>query len=379
VADPGHIVSPGERAPVEGASLFGSGTLRLPGLIDVHVHTRDPGQTHKEDWSSATAAALAGGFTTVLAMPNTRPTVADEASLAAALEAARHGARCDYGQYAGATGDNAEAVAGLAPRVAGLKMYLNDTFGDLRLDDLDLWWRHLETWPPGRPLVVHAEGPAMATMILMGSYLERPVHICHLSRRDEILLIRRAKEHGAPVTCEATPHHLFLDSDITSGWGWRAEVRPRLATPADRAALWEHLEVIDCFATDHAPHTVEDKTGAAPPPGFPGLETALPLLLGAIHDGLMTIDDLVERLYTNPRRLFDLPAQDDTYVEIDPEQRWVVRPEAAQTRAGWTPFAGREMHGRVTRVVLRGSEVYRDGKVTGPPGSGRDIREREAS
>ena len=119
-------------------------TLRLPGLIDVHTHMRDPGQTHKEDWSTGTAAALAGGFTTVLAMPNTSPPLTDARLLDDTLAAAGRGARCDYGQYAAATDDNAGTVAALAPRTVGLKMYLNATFGDLRLADRGTWVRHLE-------------------------------------------------------------------------------------------------------------------------------------------------------------------------------------------------------------------------------------------
>lgn len=351
--------------------------LRLPGPVDVHVHVREPGQTHKEDWSTGTAAALAGGFTTVLAMPNTRPPVADQQSLEVALGAARRGARCDYAQYAGATAANAGSVASLAPRVAGLKMYLNDTFGDLRLPDLDLWWRHLETWPAEAPLVAHAEGPSAATMILMAAYLERPVHICHVSRRDEIHLIRRAKERGVQVTCEVAPHHLFLDAENTSGWGGRAEVRPRLATPRDRAALWEHLEVIDCFATDHAPHTAQEKAGGEVPPGFPGLETALGLLLGAVHDGLLTFEGMADRIARNPRRIFGLPEQPGTHTEIDPDARWTVRGADTYTKCRWTPFEGMEMRGRVTGVVLRGEVAFDGEAVRAAPGTGRDIRIEE--
>ncbi len=350
-------------------------TLRLPALIDVHVHTRDPGQTHKEDWASATAAALAGGIATVLAMPNTRPTIADADSLALALDLAARGARCDYGQYLGATPGNSGRLAAPARQAAGLKMYLNDTFGDLRLDDMDVWWRHLDGWPADRPLVAHAEGPMAMTLILMASYLERPIHLCHVSRRDEILMIRRAKERGAPVTCEATPHHLFLDTEITQGWGWRGEVRPRIAAPADREALWEHLEVIDCFATDHAPHTVAEKEGASPPPGFPGLETMVPLLLDAVHRDRLTIDDVVTRLSVNPRRIFGLPDQPGSFVEVDPDHRWTVRASESQTRSGWTPFEGWQIAGRVERVVIRGQEAYAGGRVIAPPGAGHDIRE----
>lgn len=349
-------------------------TLRLPGLVDIHTHMREPGQTHKEDWSTGTAAALAGGFTTVLAMPNTEPPVFDEASFDTARAAARNGARCDYGQYVGAGESNAAAAASLAPRAAGLKMYLDSTFGELRLPGPDSWRRHLETWPESRPIAVHAEGATLSALLLMAAMLDRAVHVCHLATEDEMVSVLRARERGTTVTCEVAPHHLFLDESDAEGLGGLGEVRPRLATPSDRKALWNHLDDIDCIATDHAPHTLEEKVSDSPPPGFPGLETAVPLLIGAVHEGMLTIDDVVARLHDNPRRIFGLPDQ-DAVVEIDPEADWTVDGSAQETRAGWSPFEGHAMRGQVTRVEIRGREVFRDGEVLAAPGWGRNVRE----
>jgi dihydroorotase-like cyclic amidohydrolase len=349
--------------------------MRLPGLIDPHVHLREPGGTHKEDWESGTMAALAGGFTTVLAMPNTQPPVCDATSLDLSLGAARAKARCDYAQYLGAGPDNLETLAALAPRAAGLKMYLDQTYGPLRLDDLTLWMAHFERWPLHLPIVAHAEGRSMAAVILMAAIYDRPLHLAHVSTREEILLIRAVKEKGLSVTCEVTPHHLFLTQEdiLTLGEG-RGEVRPRLATPADREALWANLEVVDCFATDHAPHTLAEKEGTYPPPGFPGLETALPLLLTAVHAGRLTLDDLTRRMYINPRRIFNLPEQEETWIEVDPDVTWQIKASETFTRCGWTPFEGWKVRGRVQRVTLRGKEVYRDGQFLVPPGYGRDVR-----
>jgi dihydroorotase-like cyclic amidohydrolase len=349
--------------------------LQLPGLIDPHVHIREPGGTHKEDWDSGTAAALAGGFTTILAMPNTRPPVTDAATLALSLDAAAAKARCDYGQYLGAGPDNVEGAPGLAPRVAGLKMYLDQTYGPLRLDDLTLWMAHFAAWPTSSPIVAHAEARTLAAVILMAALYDRSVHLAHVSLREEILVIRKAKEQGLKVTCEVGPHHLFLSAEDIPGLGaGRGEVRPRLATPADRQALWDNLDVIDCFATDHAPHTVEEKDGANPPPGFPGLETSLPLLLTAVREGRLTLDDLRARMVDNPRRIFSLPAQPDTWIEVDPDAQWEIRAADMYTRCRWTPFEGWRVAGRVRRVVLRGQDAYRDGKVLAQPGSGRNVR-----
>jgi carbamoyl-phosphate synthase/aspartate carbamoyltransferase/dihydroorotase len=349
--------------------------MQLLGLTDVHVHLREPGAVHKEDWDSGTAAALAGGFTTVLAMPNTQPPVTDADSLELTLTAARDKARCDYAQYIGAGSENAESIPSLAPLSAGLKMYLDQTYGPLRLDDMTHWADHFQNWPESYPIAAHAEGRSMAAVILLAALYDRPVHICHVSRREEILLIRRAKERGLKVTCEVTPHHLFLSlNDLPRLGVGRGEVRPRLASAADRDGLWENMDVIDCFATDHAPHTQEEKDSDRPPPGYPGLETALPLFLTAVREGRLREEDLTTRLHTNPRRIFGLPSQPDTWVEVDPDARWEIQAADLYTRCGWTPFEGWKVRGRVRRVVLRGREAFRDGEVLAPPGYGKNAR-----
>jgi dihydroorotase-like cyclic amidohydrolase len=348
--------------------------VNLPGLIDPHVHMREPGALHKEDWDSGTAAALAGGFTLVLAMPNTQPPVTDAASLAQALEAARRKARVDYGQYLGAGPDNVESAFPLAAQAAGLKMYLDQTYGPLRLDDMGLWMRHFAAWPASRPIVAHAEGRTLAAVILMAALYDCPLHLAHVSTREEILLVRAAKERGLKVTCEVTPHHLFLcDADIPRLGAGFCEVRPRLASAADREALWANLDVIDCFASDHAPHTRAEKAGANPPPGFPGLETALPLYLTAVSEGRLTLDDLLLRLVTNPRRIFGLPEQPETWIEIDPSAGGEIHAAGQYTRCAWTPFEGMPVRGRLRRVILRGREAFCDGRVFAPPGSGQNV------
>ena len=348
--------------------------LKLPGLIDPHVHLREPGGTHKEDFDSGTAAALAGGFTLVLAMPNTKPPIFDAQTLDLALSAARGKARCDYAQFIGAGPDNAAAAASLADRAAALKMYLDMTFGELRLDDMTLWMPHFEMYPRHYPIVAHAESRSMAAAILMSAIYDRPVHIAHISLKEEVLLIRRAREGGFRITCEVCPHHLFLTTPQDGKTTGRQEVRPRLASPEDVQALWDNLDVIDCFATDHAPHRVEEKDSENPPPGFPGLETALPLLLTAVQEGRLTLEQLIEKMHTNPRRIFDLPEQPETWIEVDEKETYEIRAADQYTRCGWTPFEGWKVKGRLRRVVLRGREAFRDGKVLAGPGFGMNVR-----
>ena len=154
----------------------------------------------------------------------------------------------------------------------------------------------------------------------------------------------------------------------------RSEVRPRLATQKDVDALWENLDVIDCFATDHAPHTMEEKDSDNPPPGFPGLETILPLLLTAVSESRLTISDLIEKMYTNPKRIFNLPDQPETWVEVDENAVYEIRAAEQFTRCGWTPFEGWQVKGKVRKVVLRGRTAFEDGKILAPAGYGQNIR-----
>ncbi|VEN47545.1 unnamed protein product [Callosobruchus maculatus] len=352
--------------------------LKLPGFIDAHVHVREPGATHKEDFSSCTAAALAGGVTLICAMPNTNPPIVDEESLILAKKCAKEGARCDYALFVGASSDNISTISEFAADAAGLKMYLNETFTTLRLKDMDVWTKHLANWPRMAPLCVHAERETLAAILLLASIQNRSIHVCHVARKEEILLIKAAKEKGLKVTCEVCPHHLFLSTnDIGRLGAKKSQVRPVLVSPEDQQALWDNIHVIDCFATDHAPHTLEEKTSEKAPPGFPGLETILPLLLNAVNEGRLTIDDLVNKFHKNPKRIFNLPYQQNTYVEVDLDEEWVIPDAMPFSKAKWTPFAGIKVKGCVHRVVLRGEIAYVEGQVLVQPGFGQNVREWE--
>jgi carbamoyl-phosphate synthase/aspartate carbamoyltransferase/dihydroorotase len=333
--------------------------IRLPGLIDAHVHLRTPGQTHKEDYDSGTRAALAGGFTRVLDMPNTTPPTVDRATLDAKADLARAGAHCDVDLFAGGSAGNIHTAHRLAPHVVGLKLYLDQTHGPLLLARLEHAIAHLRHWPG--VVAVHAEGWRLAAAIGLAQYLNRRVHCCHVSRKVEIELIRRAKEHGAPVTCEATPHHLTLTEADAQRLGPLGSMKPALGTAADRDALWDNLDVLDCIASDHAPHTLEEKRGDSPPPGVPGLETTLPLMLTAVREGRLSLERLIELLYDSPRRVYGLTAQPETTIEVALDERHVLGQGPLHTKCGWTLFAGMTAYGRLRTVTLRGKTVYENG------------------
>jgi len=348
--------------------------VRLPGLIDVHVHLREPGETEKEDFDSGTAAAIAGGITMICVMPNTIPPIVDEESLLLERKLAKAKARCDYGLFLGATSSNAESIAEVAQKShpIGLKMYLNNTYGQLCLPSVTDWIKHFDSWPKNLPVVVHAEGQTTAAVILLASLKNRSVHICHVAREEEILIIKSAKEANVKVTCEVCPQHLFLcDEDVSTVGVEKSAVKPPLVTKRDQTALWENLDVIDCFATDHAPHLIAHKL-AKNVPGYPGLETILPLLLTAVNENRLTLEEIIQKMYTNPKKIFNLPDQYYTYIEIDLDETWTIPAQLNFTKANWTPFAGRAVKGKIRRVVLRGEVAFIDGQVLVPPGFGQE-------
>lgn len=348
--------------------------LRLPGLIDPHVHLRDPGATHKEDFLTGTRAALAGGITLVLDMPNNpgAPVITPEA-LQRKREAAEGKLVCDVGLFYGAAPGNISTYEQVANHVAGLKLYLDHTTGDLKVEELETIRDIMLAWPRNRPLCVHAEDRTVAAVLGLLPSVGRGVHFCHVSEAIEIELIRDAKERGLPVTCEVAPHHLYLTEDDIPRLEGMGIMRPPLKRSRDRDALWANLHVIDMIATDHAPHTLEEKRGDKPPFGVPGLETSLPLMLTAVSEGRLSMDRLVEMMYYAPARIFDIKGQPETYIEVDAAHKWTIDTARLHTKCGWTPFEGMRVTGSVRTVVLRGRTVVEHAEVVAEPGVGMII------
>jgi carbamoyl-phosphate synthase/aspartate carbamoyltransferase/dihydroorotase len=302
-------------------------------------------------------------------MPNTHPPIVTLDDLRAVQRRIAAEAHCDVHHFAGASADHVDALPALGREAVGLKIYMDQTYGPLRVDSLAALLACFRRWPRHKPIACHAEGRAMAIVIGLAGALDRPVHLCHVSRREEVALIAHAKANGIPVTCEVTPHHLFLTQEDADCLGPLGDMRPRLAEQADVDALWDHIDhTIDCVATDHAPHTLAEKHGAsgrqdAPPPGVPGLETALPLMLTAVSEGRLTMERLVTLMAEAPRRIFKLPIQPDTWTEVDLDTSYTLRDEGLHTKCGWSPFSGRRVRGRVHRVQLRGRLVVQEGAL----------------
>ncbi len=350
--------------------------VTLPGLVDPHVHLREPGATHKEDFETGTMAAIAGGYTTLFDMPNNpEPTISPEA-LQRKTELAGNRIYCDVGFHFGATAEGSRNFEVVKDQVFGLKVYMNHTTGPLLVEDPNDLETIFSTWPKSRPILVHAEGKTLHTAIDLAEKHRQRLHACHLATEEEVLMVKQAKEAGLPVTCEVGCHHLFMTENDVANKGPYAIMRPPLATSKDQQALWANLDVIDMIASDHAPHSIEEKLNSEKPPfGVPGLETTLPLMLTAVEEGRLSLDRLVELTSTNPRRIFDIRETPDTYTEVDLKHSYVVDSRNLKTKAGWTSFEGMRVTGRIVKVVLRGNVVF-DGEDIQHPAMGRIVYPR---
>ena len=201
----------------------------------------------------------------------------------------------------------------------------------------------------------------------------RHLHCCHVSLQEEVKLIKKVKEQGLRISAEVAPHHLFLTASDAKRLGSYGMMKPPLRQTRDIDALWKGIKdgTIDMVATDHAPHTKEEKESAKPAFGVPGLETALPLLLTAVKEKRLTLEKVIELYHVNPRRLFNLPKQLNTYIEVDMHDKWEIRNENLKTKCGWSPFDSCQVYGKIRRVVQGGRIAYRDGNVLVHQGSGQ--------
>jgi dihydroorotase-like cyclic amidohydrolase len=346
--------------------------VRLPAGIDPHVHLRDPGATHKETFLTGTSAALAGGYACVLDMPNNWTPIANAQTLAAKQDAARC-AVCDYGLWFGATSNNMAEFDRVAAKCVGLKVYMTHTYGSLLVEDPTALLNVFKGWPANRPIAVHAEGSATLVAMVLGHLFGKRVHICHVSQAWQLAAIRAAKEKGFDVTCEVTPHHLFLTEEDARRLGSLGEMRPPLGSPEDQRALWENLDVIDVLATDHAPHTLDEKAGPNPPSGVPGLETALPLMLTAVNQGRLTLDKLVDMIHTAPARIFDIAPPLDTFAIAETGTDAEIKGNELQTLCKWSPFEGMKVTARIAETWIRGTLAWSNRRVQVAPGFGQPI------
>ncbi|HUC95485.1 MAG TPA: amidohydrolase family protein [Candidatus Saccharimonadia bacterium] len=343
--------------------------IKLPGLVDIHVHLRDPGQTQKEDFYSGTMAALAGGYTTVFDMPNNAEPITTVVKLKEKIKIAKTKVVSDIGFHFGSLGDNLSEFEQAKKLASGLKLYLNVTTGNYLLDPSYLL-KIFKAWNSKKPILLHAEADVIKTALKITQQTKQPTHVCHVSCRDELMPIIEAKKAGLPVTCGVTPHHLFLSNKDELRLGNYGLMKPALKPKSDQDFLWNNMGYIDVIESDHAPHTrTEKKEGAF---GVPGLETTLPLMLQAEREGKITRQDLIIKCSTNPRSIIGLSEDPTTYVEITPEE-YKISNAQLKSKCGWSPFDSQSVFGRIKRVVMRGKTVFENGETQVKQGSGRII------
>lgn len=380
-----------------------SGAVVAPGLIDMHVHLREPGYEHKETIASGTRAAAAGGFTSVCAMPNTNPVIDSQTGVKFVLSRAHTDAVVNVLPIAAVTrGQKGEELTEMGDLLqAGAVAFSDDgrsimnnqvmrraleysrTFGTLILDhcedqrlaeggvmrESDL---SLRLGLPGWPSV--AESIQVARDVDLADFTKGRIHICHVSTAASLEFVRRAKARGLAVSAEVTPHHLALNVSSLETYSTNAKCNPPLSTEQDRQLLIEALRdgAIDVIATDHAPHSEIEKdlmfTDA--PNGVIGMETAFAALNTAlVRPGLMSLPAIIEKMTVNPARLLDLDkgtlgegAVADVAV-FDPEARWTVDPAAFQSKARNCPWNGQELTGRPIATFVAGRLVYWRGEI----------------
>ncbi len=350
--------------------------IRIPAPLDPHVHLRGMDWAHKGDFDSETAAALAGGYWAVMDMPNTAPSTVTRASLDRKLAEIAIHARCDWGVYFGASKLGSwPHFSAVIRAVCGLKLYNNATTGDLLIDDQGTRAQHYAHWTSDKPIALHAEGETVPDLLALVRQYGRRTHFLHVSSAEEMGYLRAAKAEGLPITIGVCPHHLWLTQDDLPRLGALGLMKPELKTLADRDALWQALAdgLVDVIESDHAPHTLAEKQSDMPPYGVPGLETTLPLLLTAVHEGRLTLDQVVALVAENPRRIWGLGAPPDTYALVDLDAVYTIRDADMHTRAGWTPFDGMTVYGRVVETWIRGRKVYDGERVLAVPGDGRPL------
>lgn len=341
--------------------------LKLPGLADVHIHLREPGNTQKEDFSTGTQAAIAGGYTQVLDMPNNTPPTVTPKDLNQKIKLATGKIWCDVGFNFGANRESTKYFKKISKKAFGLKVYMNQTTGPLLMEDSRDRELVFKSWQSPLPIMVHAENETVDVAIELTSKYKKKLHICHVTT-NQMPSIISAKKAGQNISCEVTPHHLFLNSGDLKKLGPLALMKPPLLSKKDQEMLWVYLDHIDMISTDHAPHTLEEKHERSSPKfGVPGLETTLPLMLSAVFDGRISIEKLIDLLSTKPRKVFHLPPQSDTYILVDIEETFAIKSKKLFTKCNWTPFKNLKGRGVIKKVVLRGKTVFQNGKFLGRP------------
>ncbi|MCC5998850.1 MAG: dihydroorotase family protein [Thermofilum sp.] len=378
------LTSPGNIPPSVQRREYGDGFLVVPGMVDIHVHMREPGLEYKEDWRTGSMAAVKGGVTFVADMPNNKPPANNCNILREKLERAKRKSIVDYAFYAGFN-TRLEELSGCRELYIGGKIYPEDLYNP----NVEEFARLIAS--QNKILVVHAEDPSLlkpnaeiphslarppeAERSAVKKALELALqtgartHITHVSLADSIIEVLKAKLAGYTVTLDTAPHYFLLNNSLYSASRKNiAKVNPPLRSEEDRQTLYSAVSkmLVDAIVTDHAPHSLEEKLGENPPPGFPGLEVALHLLLREILEGRMPIQVL--DLYSlRSASLLGInkgciSIGCDADLVVLRKESWEIRPDEFVSKAKYSPFEGAVLRTKTHTVFLRGRIAYEEGE-----------------
>jgi dihydroorotase len=379
-----------------------TGLTVFPGLIDPHVHFRTPGMEYKEDWCTGASAAIAGGYTTVFDMPNTVPATITAELLQekkqlidTQLQAVNIPLR--YQLFFGADKNHLSEIHRVKDKIIGIKVFMGCSTGNLVIDDDESLHAVFAIAASLNLLVaVHAEDEhrivarkkefltcsrysdhsmirdvetaviAVEKAITLAKIYKTKLYILHVSTKEEIDLIKKAKQAGLSVYAETTPHHLFLNDEAYSTLHGKAVVNPPLRALHHQAELFQAIKdgVIDTIGSDHAPHTPEEKSQAYGlcPSGMPGIETTLPLLLSAYHQGLLTLPEIVSLTATRAQTIFELTPNQDI-VLVDLNKKLTVNSKQLKTKCAWSPYEDKILQGWPIYTIIQG-HCFKIGKET---------------
>lgn len=347
--------------------LDAKGHYIISGIIDPHVHMRDPGLTYKEDFETGSKACAKGGVTTFFDMPNTIPNTITEEELLKKKKNAIGRSYVDYGFYFGGSKlDNSIEIEKVKDIVVATKVFMNVSTGNMLVEDEKI----LENIFRVSKLVgVHAEGKMVQKAIELSEKTGTPVYLCHLSTKEEVEMVRNGKKKGLKIYGEVTPHHLFLnEKDVLKNSLLR--MKPELKTKEDNEALWEGIKdgTIDTIGTDHAPHKLEEKLEKLTF-GIPGVEHSLEMMLKGVADGRITLNDLTKIMSENAAKIFGIKNKgkleigyDADLVIINLETNERIKKEDVVSKCGWTPYEGFLKGGEVLTTIVRGNIVYNNKK-----------------
>jgi dihydroorotase len=411
----GRVAALGDLAQASsGNQIDCRGLHILPGVIDSQVHFREPGLEHKEDLETGSRAAVLGGVTAVFEMPNTNPLTTTEAALADKVSRATGRMHCDFAFWVGGTRENARDVGELErlPGAAGIKVFMGSSTGDLLVEDdegvasilrntrrraafhsedefrlRERLGERVEGDPSSHPVWRDEIAALRSTerLVRIAREARARIHVLHISTAEEIAFL---EAHKNVATCEATPHHLTLTDDDYARLGTLLQMNPPVRDKRHRDGIWHGISrgIVDVLGSDHAPHTLEEKAKPYPasPSGMTGVQTLVPVMLDHVNAGRLTLQRFVDLTSHGPNRIFGIARKgriaagyDADFTVVDMKRSETITNAQAGSKAGWTPYDGKQVTGWPVGTVVRGKRIMWDGEIA-TKGQGRPVEFSEA-